>query len=781
MSTFQSSRENFNQEHFTIIEIDLPVVNGTCTISGDPGYGTPLSCDQPSNAVRTYKFTDYGGVLPESGIYKCIRSIREKSTSLKVGTGLAERGTITVSFGDFIGDPNPAAPAVDDNVVNQGTFFGKFDSRFIITNNLVRKKDYRVEQDGSIDLVNGARTSYFIANTFKPGKDSLWTLSLKDELSKTNFGESVWPPSLEGYLRNDITNSQTTFDVDPNINYQVGDIIRLGDELCKISSTSGIQTPAAQIGVNIRGNDIGLTNVLSKTRVDTHSAGDEIFLCVAADNERVDDLIKRIIESVGVDPSLIPISDWNNEIDEWNIPPVNTIFVESLDTSDVLNSLLIPRQLNQWYDPIDREIKLTAINAWKESTLSIEEGLSFNDNAVIDFDSVTKTMREDLRATRAVIVYNKPYLTDSDDVQYFKKASISKRLELETTDLFGTEPKWKQFDFSSNIDKNTADLLVSRYLQRNLNPYSLTWTTQEKKLSFAVGDVVDIKTANVVGFSGLPSTNARGQIIKAQPEYTIYGRQYRCEAFVYEPSLDTGTEIVISGNITDVNLYIQYAGAPSQPVELTFIFDGTVSSSTSSNTPSIRAGAFPAGSKLILILVNGADLQAKGGTGGTGGGLILGPKEIVLPSGEPTNGTDGATVFDAEGIDCDIYLSGATPSANYPISDGYIRAPGGGGGGLTANFFEAISGNGGGGGAGRQNNNGGTPGIALGVSAGNYGGSGDDIGNGGVAGGGSWGVDGSNNNALGGKKGKGIINSGGTVTLFGESPVRYINGGGDHP
>ena len=71
MSTFEETRLLFEQTHFTIIEIDLPVVEGACTISGEPGFGTPLSCDQPSDAVKTYKFAEVDSpILPGSGIYR---------------------------------------------------------------------------------------------------------------------------------------------------------------------------------------------------------------------------------------------------------------------------------------------------------------------------------------------------------------------------------------------------------------------------------------------------------------------------------------------------------------------------------------------------------------------------------------------------------------------------------------------------------------------------------------------------------------------------------------
>ena len=43
-----------------------------------------------------------------------------------------------------------------------------------------------------------------------------------------------------------------------------------------------------------------------------------------------------------------------------------------------------------------------------------------------------------------------------------------------------------------------------------------------------------------------------------------------------------------------------------------------------------------------------------------------------------------------------------------------------------------------------------------------------------------WGLVGANNGASGGLAGSGIIDSGATVTLFGSTALRYINGNGDH-
>ena len=229
-----------------------------------------------------------------------------------------------------------------------------------------------------------------------------------------------------------------------------------------------------------------------------------------------------------------------------------------------------------------------------------------------------------------------------------------------------------------------------------------------------------------------------------------------------------------------MNLFI-LGGAPSQALDLTFILDG----SYSFGDVSISAGSFPAGSKLTIILVNGFDGQAAGGNGGRGEDVVYETESDSFIFSPPVNGVDAGIVYDANGVDTDIYFSGATPSVAFPVADGYIRAPSGGAGGFnhTGTAPNYTSGNGGNGGDGRAGGTGGNAGIASGGSivAGVAGSNGEIDGTGT-----GWGLAGANNNAVGGAAGSGVIdglNSLGlppTVTFFGDTPARYINGNGDH-
>lgn len=776
MSTFEQSRSLFNQTHFTIIEIDLPSVTGECTISGEPGFGTPKTCDQPSDGITTYKFTQSDApLLPESGIFRLVKSINETPAKLNSGRGLSSRGTGSIRLIDEKGkDPNPTAPAVTNEVKNQGGYLAKLFARNELANKDIRIKNYRLEVDGTIDLENGAQTRHYIIESVNAGRNGEYSINFKDELSRVNLDETVWPLAKNGYLINDINDTQATFDVDPNVAYEVGKVVRASDEFMKIIAVANIGTATANITVQSRGNPIVYTKILTNTTSSTHSLGDELFLCDVSDNETIDTLLIRILTDIGINTSYIDAAAWASEISLWHPSTrINTIWIESLDTFEVLERILTDYMIDMWFCPVARQIKISAISSWQESTDSLIEGNH------IDFESISSRREETLRATRALAIYDKKNLGTSDSIENFSKASLFARLELETSDLFG-EAKTKKFEMSALLDKDAADLLVNRWVNRYSNPKSFSWVTQERKLTFSTGDVVDVQDLTTVGFDGLPTSTARAQITSIKPNYRPEGRDYSITALSYEPLFASGSEVVISGIANDINLYNQYAGAPSGVVELTFVFDGALIGSNSNLIPAIRAGAFAPGSKIIIILANGADLCAAGGNGGTGGGGEYEYESNTWIESFPENGGKGGIVYDAEGIDTDIYFAGDTSavSAAYPIADGYLRAPSGGDGGFSAALSgpsNSTAGNGGDAGNGRSPGSGGGGGIVnAGVNS--------DTGNSGVHG-----VDalplgeaGANNNATGGAAGIGVKDSGATVTFYGDDSTRYINGNGDH-
>ncbi len=480
-------------------------------------------------------------------------------------------------------------------------------------------------------------------------------------------------------------------------------------------------------------------------------------------------MLTRILVASDFDVALIPAVDWAAEVAEWHaLDKINTLHSEANDVNDVLAKILVGFLMDMWFDQVDNEAKLSAISVWKQSSAALTEGREIQAYTLKD------SAAESLRASRALVVYDKSNLADNDDSSSFARASQNSDNQIISEALY-KEHKDKLFDNNTLIGINAADLLVQRYVARfKFTPFNYTWKTQERFLTFKTGDVVDLNSQSIQSPSGLASGDIRAQITKITPRYTKQGRSYDCTAMSYEAAFSDNSELVLDTPLNEINFYVR-AGAPSQAITITFILKGTYSS----GQVSMVGGGFPAGSKIILILVDAFDGQANGGGGGD----------------NEQNGVGGGIVYDAQGVDTDIYFSGATSSAAYPVADGYLRAPGGGGGGGSDHEAGELffNGAGGGGGAGRAGGVGGESSGFPGDIDSADGSNGDIIGNGGVGGGGvsgagdggdggDWGQPGAvgQTGQSGGLAGSGIIDSGATVTLFGSNATRYINGNGDH-
>jgi len=779
MSTFLATQSMRVQRHFEVFEIDLPVITGACTLGSSQGFGTPLTCDQAwTNEYKTYYFTNENApILPSINgepIYRCITSIKENTTELRPGDGLSARGSLNITFNDFTKqDPNSSAPGVTDAVKNQGTFFGKLNARQIFENKTVRLKLYRVQPDGSVDLVNGAQTRNYIANAFKLNSSSgKWSLECKDLISLANLDEKSWPITSGGFVRLDVDDSVTAIPVDGEVDYSSVDFVRIGDEFFQIISVTNNLSPTAVLNVTTRGGDLYApvsAVLLTKTVASDHSAGDEVFVCDLSDDETIDSLITKVLVDSDFDVSLIPAAEWVAEVAEWHsTDKINTLHSESESVNDVLNRVLTGYLMDLWFSTTENKAKLSAISVWKQSTATLLEGKEINAY------SIKKTPKESIRASRALVIYDKKNLADSDDVPSYKKGSQFADNTLISPALF-SKHKDKQFNNNFLLTKDAADLLTQRYVSRfKFTPFTRVFQVEERALNFNTGDVVDLVTTTDQGSDGLISGNIRAQILKINPRYQKDGRIYDVTTMSYEAAFNSGSEIVLDSPLGNVNLYI-LAGAPSESVDLTFVLDGTYSQGETA----IRAGAFSSGSKLTIILANGFDGQATGGTGGKGESINKPASLPLIITSPAQSGTSGGIVYDAQGVDSDIYFSGATPSTAYPIADGYIRAPSGGDGGINhtepGSLF--ISGNGGNGGDGRTQGLGGEGGDNIGVTteAGETGSNGEIDGSGS-----GWGNAGANNDATGGLAGSGVKDNGATVNFFGDTPARYINGNGDH-
>lgn len=316
--SFETNRLALTQEHFSVIEIDLPAFSSgqTCTLTTGTAFFTPRSCDETwdGTTYKTYYFAttntpiNFGRPKSASGmpsgiidtgasaIYRVLKGISESVTELKPGEGLALKGSAKITLADFVGDPGPVTETTT------GTFFGKLSARNILTNKVARVKHFHVNSD-NIYETDDALTRYYIIDTLKNNGNGSWTLNLKDELSKLDKDKHQFPIPTGGSIRTAISNSVTTIPVDLTTDWeQIARpyTVKVGDELMKVSAVADNQGTATTLTVAARGSSITYTNLLSSTPADTHDAGDDVQICYTADNENIARVLQDVMYSAGI-------------------------------------------------------------------------------------------------------------------------------------------------------------------------------------------------------------------------------------------------------------------------------------------------------------------------------------------------------------------------------------------------------------------------------------------------------------------------------------------------
>lgn len=768
--------------HYYVVELDLPEVTGTCTINGNPGFATPLTCtDQNtySTAIKTHKFTDTNLILSESDVYKCVTKVSETTPKLKAGNGVASRATCSITLNDFIGDPNLSSPALvaSPGIEDAGTFFGKIKSRNILANKNLRVRYY--ESNGYTSTL--IKTNHYIVTSIKQSKSDVWNVTCKDVLYRADDEKSQFPRIVTGALQSDITSGTTSV----SINADIADwtpyndfTAVIGADLLMITNATGTSSSVTLTVARASTITLGSRTIFNKP--EDHSAGDEVFRGRKFIDADLHDVLIKVFEDADLSTFEYESAGIASELNSW-LPnmtgSVDAIFYEAEESTTVLDKLCASFMLDIWTDTSIGKITLKATSPWNTTVAKLTEG------AEMTYGSISISEPEDIYYSRAFLQYDKRKLTESDDDVNFLRSSLAYDRTLEGDNFYGEEKVSKLgksiilSNKTSNIE--AADLTTVRYAQRFSNrPQKIAFEIEEANLNFKLGDVIEIITSENQDFYGNAKQSVRSQVTQISPSTSV-GRKYKVSTITYNPFIGgiSGTDLGVNSEF-DNNLYT-VAGGPVDSGTYTFILDSPY---FGQNTVSqaIAVGSFPSGSVVNIVFLNGSVAISKGGAGGSG------------PfSADGLNGGD--TLVGSASVTVNIYLFGTTPdfgNGTYE-ADGYLRAAGGGGGAGGTESDGSLNLAGGGGGAGNtpgvrgdkykfgQNGNPGT--LTFGGGGGRSDDGYSDAGNGGNPGYG--GYDGAGEGfGVGGNAGRAIVNNGGTVNIYSGGQIsRFIQGSGNAP
>ena len=284
---------------------------------------------------------------------------------------------------DFDGDPGPI------NFTENGTFFGKLLARNVLEGKKIIVRHYTMTEGD--DVVTEVRALLLTLSSRRELVNGEINIKAKDALKDIEKFSDKFPPPSEVELTQDIalpvyptsidgvepapepTPEQlaATFTVSDASGFADGDIIRINDELMRISGNPSGNT----ITVVERGTSLvsGLETVY-KTEVDTHSYGDTVQGCYGLFGQYVYDVLKDLFTAAGM-AEFIDYAQWKEEVEQWNKDSSQCygVLYESESFEDTINLFLSSFMLDMWLDQPTQKLKLSAVSAWKDAAVLLNE------------------------------------------------------------------------------------------------------------------------------------------------------------------------------------------------------------------------------------------------------------------------------------------------------------------------------------------------------------------------------------------------------------------------
>ena len=670
-------RDEFKQEHYVVYELVLPYCSVCTPISTEnTQWFTPVTCEETSDKEYSLFFTRNAAPLQSpptqsidvksplnSSVFKCVTSGSEVTATLKPGEGLSSRSTISISCADFDGDPGPI------NTSPNGTFFGKLKARNVLEGKKIISHYYTIIDSEPNPVKVGEATHYITGTTLSNG---MFSIRGKDALKDIEAFSEQFPAPTKAVLSADINMTTTTLPITDTSEFSDGDIVIVDKELFKVITVNPSSLTTQPRGYSL----VSGGEVIYKTEVADHDAGATVQICYAHPNASNALVLYDIFSAVGLS-DIADIAQWEAELSEWNNgQSFIGVYTEPKPADELINEILTTLMADMWLDQPTQKLKLAAVSAWRESVVTLVEGQDFNNLSI--------TEDQDARFSRAHIWNSKPFKAESDGSENFSKLTEFTDQFTESPDLYGSV-KVKEFEPSSIITSAAADILTSRYVQRfSKTPKTISFEIEERKLAkstpqIGLGSVVSVVSRESQTASGeFLTASDRMQVTKIKPDLNKIGRVYKVQGLTYVPLIasDPGQELVImvTGAVLDLNLFAR-AGAPNQPINITFVFDACVVGSSAVNIAAVRAGNFEAGSVIKIICTNGTKWAA---IGGKGGDAYVRSASLDATA---TVGGNGGNSYVSDGIETHIYL-------NYGVVDSYVTASemyaaGGGSGGVA--------------------------------------------------------------------------------------------------
>lgn len=764
----------------TFIEIDVSICSlsygvAPCTASVPTTgvqkcFNTRGSCQDLANyadSTVTLRFAKDTPALAESGIeaIPSLVGVDLTPTEVSLGENLGRRASLNISFKDHSHSDTGAGfdkylSTRTYDPYSQGTFWGKFAAR----HPNLRGKKLRLIQGYLGQSLDDMETRHFTIDSVEgPALDGRFTITAKDPLKALDAERAMAPAVSPGYLSVGINSSTTSASLAPagvgNASYPVSGYVKIGKEVASFTRV---------------GDALTITRGQKNTTADSHSAGDNVQVCLSYSAQKPTAIIQDLMVTYGgVDSSYITLADWTTETDAYNGQVYTGFITDPMPVKTLISEVIEVAGLAVWWDEVLETIRLQVLRAIATDTATYDEsqiiagslqitsqpekrlsqvwtyfgqtnpvdGIALSNlpgiAALEDTDSETnygvaiKTI-----ATRWIATGGRTIADKLNSIQLGRYLAPPRKVAFSLTDTEGTIIPEVGGGYrlsvpnSQDVDGARIDLAFTVTGIRRLDGRidvtgeELNWTTvtATDPLSRQISIDYAVRNANMRSLhNALYGTPVSGGTVTL----TISSTGRIGSNSTSSPALDTGTwpstsftGTRTSGNATITSIADTSAFVAGQAVTGSGVRDGsrvlskTVNSVTLDKTLTANGSASLTLWTTIVKIVNNGRIAGRGGTGGKGKG------------GDNNTGGTGGDGGDGLKVRAPIDLSGT----------GRVDGGGGGGGGAGGDYVGLFgpqqNGGGGGGGAGDPGGSGGSSGGsgAHGGSAGslNSGGNGGD-------------------------------------------------------
>ena len=720
----------------TYVEIDFPVCSLTygtapCTaavgVTGETKcFNTRRTCQDRANYdddVLTLRFSLAGVTDDTVDAIPSLKSINVSPAVIDPGVSMGQRESVRISFQDHAHPDTGIDKYLADRSYapfGQGTFWGKWRARLAS----LKGAPLRVIRGELGQDLGDMRTWHYVIETSSGPRGETFEVTAKDLLKYADGDRAQAPRISNGQLASGINDSVGSLTLSPtgigDEEYPASGKVAIGGkEICSFTRS---------------GDSMTITRAQSNTEAEEHDAGEIVQLVLEYSSESPADLVYDLLtEYTDIDPAWIPLSGWQEEVDQWIGRLYSAEIAEPTPVRDLVNELIEQVGLVLWADPLSEQIFLTALRP-------VSSTASLYDEDVILRGSYSATDQPKKRVSQVWTYYNliNP-LGRLDDVSNYRSAVAL--IDPDSTEAeHGGQAAIKKV-FSRWIDsggrpaaERLNSLLYARY---STAPRKLSWDV------YCGTDCPSLGRGARLSHWSLQDAEGGRAIVPVQVtsvEYRDDRAVVTAEEMAFTTLPEDGRVVVIDVNGFNINLrdlHDQFYGpieedssdAPSssggEPVLFIITSSATIGG-TNPSLPAVDVGDWPAGVDLTL-LIEGA-IRGQGGNGGIG----------------PTNGQPGRT---------GLYT-------RFPIAvenNGVIAGGGGGGGSAQKDVGGEPYSAGGGGGAGYLGGAGGfsnpfDPGDVVDGAAGGMttGGAGGTIASESMAGGAGGGPGAAGSNATGG-------------------------------